>query len=143
LLEGRAGETLRARATLGAKIRILADVHVKHGRPLFSEDIARAAKDLVERGGADALVVSGAATGSPTDPAELHAVRAALPDAFLLAGSGVDRKNLDAILEHADAVIVGTSLKRGGKTMAPVDRARVAAFVKALEAARRKSGRFR
>jgi len=143
LIEGRAGETLRARAALGADIEILADVHVKHGRPLFSESIVRAAQDLVERGGADALVVSGAATGSPTDPKELRAVREALPEAFLLAGSGVDPSNLDAILAHADAVIVGTALKRGSKTTAPVDKARVSAFVKTLQAARRRSGRFR
>lgn len=143
LVEGRAAETVRLRRTLAPQVLIVADVHVKHGRPLYAESIAQAARDLVERNGADAVVVSGAATGAPTDLADLRAVREALPDAFLLAGSGVRRETLPDVLALADAVIVGTALKRGGKTDAAVDRARVAAFVKAARAATRRGRRSR
>jgi len=141
LIEGRAAETLRARAALRSPITILADVHVKHGQPLFAGDLVQAARDLVERGGADALVLSGAATGSPTDLGDLERVRAALPEAVLLAGSGVTLKQVDRVLLHADGVIVGTALKRGGRTTAPVDRARVNRFVSAVRAASPRSRR--
>lgn len=136
LIEGRAAETLRARAALGADVEILADVHVKHGRPLFCDSLVQAAHDLVHRAGAEALVVSGAATGSPTDPKHLEELRAALPDATIFAGSGVRASDLARIFEHANGVIVGTALKRGGATAAAVDRARVRRFVRAAHAAR-------
>ncbi|MGQ0614379.1 MAG: BtpA/SgcQ family protein [Planctomycetaceae bacterium] len=138
LLEGRAAETLRARAALGCEAGILADAHVKHGRPLFAGSVLQAACDLLERAGADGVILSGEATGAPTDPDELRTVREALPRAFLLAGSGVTRASVAAVLRHADAVIVGTALKKGGRTAAEVDRARVRAFVRAARAARRR-----
>ena len=131
LVEGRAAETLRARAALGLDTLIWADVHVKHGRPLFAGTITQAACDLVERAGADAVIVSGAATGAATELSDLRTVRAALPDAFLLAGSGVRKETIGDVLLYADAVIVGTALKRGGKTTNPVDPARVRTLVRA------------
>jgi membrane complex biogenesis BtpA family protein len=140
LVEGRAAETLRVRAALGAeKIMIAADAHVKHGRPLYAESLVDAARDLVGRGGADALVVSGVATGAPTDLADLKAVREALPRAVLLAGSGVRRETVADVLTWADAVIVGTALKRGGRTAAPVDVERVRSFVRAANRKGRRS----
>ncbi|MHC4548369.1 MAG: BtpA/SgcQ family protein [Planctomycetota bacterium] len=140
LIEGRAAETLRVRAALRSDVKIVADVHVKHGRPLFAESLVDAARDLVGRSGADALVVSGAATGAPTDLADLQAVRDALPDTFLLAGSGVRPETVAEVLAYADAVIVGTALKRGGETTAPVDPDRVR---KLVQAARRPGRRSR
>lgn len=137
LVEGRAAETLRVRRMLDAEVAIAADVHVKHGRPLFAASIADAARDLVLRAGADAIIVSGASTGAPTDVQDLEAVRAAVPDAFLLAGSGVTAATVARILKVADAVIVGTALKRGGRTEAPVDPARVRRFTRAARAGAR------
>jgi len=137
LIEGRAGETLRARAALGKDIKIVADVHVKHGRTLYSESVVQAARDMVGRAGADAIVLSGEATGAPTDLVDLKAVRAALPGAFLLAGSGVRKETVADVLALADGVIVGTALKRGGKTAAAVDPRRVSAFVAASRKRRR------
>ena len=131
LVEGRAAETLRVRRLLGAEVAILADVHVKHGTPLFPGSIADAARDLAERALADAIIVSGNSTGAPTDLADLRAVRAALPRAFVLAGSGVRTETVAEVLGMADAVIVGTALKRGGRTAAPVDPARVRRFTRA------------
>jgi hypothetical protein len=138
LVEGRAAETLRHRRALAPGVRILADVHVKHGRPLFAASIADAARDLVERALADGVIVSGTATGTATDLADLRAVRAALPRAFLLAGSGVREETVAQVLAVADAVIVGTALKRGGRTEAPVDPARVRRFTRAARGASRR-----
>ncbi len=133
LVEGEAAATLRARAALGAQgIRIWADVHVKHAAPLVPTDIGRTAADLVERAGADGVIVSGSATGHPTDPADLERVRSAAPKTTLLVGSGATKKNAAALLEIADGLIVGTALKRGGRTSNAVDAARVRSFVRAL-----------
>jgi membrane complex biogenesis BtpA family protein len=128
LIEGRADETLRVRKALGADIRIAADVHVKHGRTLHAREIGEAASDLAERAGADAIIVSGAATGTPTDMADLQRVREALPQAIVMVGSGVTEKTAPELMKHADALIVGTAAKKDGQTANEVDTQRVSAI---------------
>ena len=131
LLQGRAHETLRLRARTAPEVRLFCDVLVKHAIPLAATDIVRAAGETIGRALADALIVTGAATGSAADLDEVRRLRAALPGAPLLVGSGVASENVRSVLETADGAIVGTSLKRGGLTEAPVDPARVQALVAA------------
>jgi len=135
LVAGRADRVLAYRRQLGAAIPILADVDVKHGRPLWGATIGDRAQDLVERAGADALVVTGDATGRPPDLADLEAVRAACPATPLIVGSGVTAANAGGLLPLADGAIVGTALKRGGQVGAPIDPERVAAVAGAARAA--------
>ncbi len=66
----------------------IADVFVKHAAPPPGWTIAQAAADTYRRGGADALIISGTATGDPPDIAQFAEIRAAVPEARLLAGSG-------------------------------------------------------
>jgi len=129
MLEGRADQTLRYRKQLGVRIAILADVHVKHAVPIGQPDVARAAKDTAYRGLADGLIVTGSATGEPADLDQLHRVREAVPDRRVLVGSGVTVESVAEILRHAAGVIVGTGIKQGGETSAPIDPARARAFV--------------
>ncbi|NRA75036.1 MAG: photosystem I assembly BtpA, partial [Planctomycetes bacterium] len=56
-------------------------------------------------------------------------VRSAIASTPLLAGSGVDLDNVIPIMEFADGVIVGTSLKIDGDVEQPVDVARVRSLV--------------
>lgn len=131
LVEGEAADVLRDRARLAPNVQVLADVHVKHAAPLAPRPIEEEARDLVDRGGADAVVVTGARTGGTVDREELARLREALPDVFVLVGSGASRHTVRGLLADADGVIVGTAVKRGGRTEAPVDRRRAAAFVSA------------
>jgi membrane complex biogenesis BtpA family protein len=130
-ITGRAAEIARLRAAFAPQVRVLADVFVKHAVPPPGLTIEQAAGDLWERAGADGIVVSGAATGRPLDPDRLAAVHAAVPDAPLYAGSGVTVSTVAGLLETCAGVIVGTSIKAGGVTTAPVDAARAAALVEA------------
>ena len=126
-LKGRAHLTLRRRRDLGLEqVGILADVRVKHAAPLAERDLADEARDLRLRGRADALIVSGAATGSPADAAILRDLRAAIPDCPLLMGSGVTADNLTSYAD-ADGSIVGTSLQTAGRVDPELVRALVAA----------------
>ena len=131
LIQGKANELLRYRKALQSTAAILADLHVKHSVPLGGGTIAQAAEDAWRRGGADGLIVTGRATGTPVRREDLEAVRGAAPDAPLLAGSGVTDETVKEILEVADGAIVGTWLKRNGMVEAPVDPARVAKLMKA------------
>lgn len=126
LVSGDAYVVVRERARCGAEhIGIAADVDVKHSAPLTKRPIEEEATELVERGGADALIVSGSATGRATSLQDLRQVRNACPDAFLMIGSGVDVHNAGELAEHCDAMIVGSSLKTEGKISAAVDVQRV------------------
>lgn len=134
LLEGRAHATLRARARLCPAARLWCDVHVKHAVPLGGGSLEDAACDALERGLADALIVSGARTGQAPAASELERVRTAVgPSPVLLVGSGLDAHNARALALVADGAIVGTALKRDGRVEAPVDPARVRAVRAALD----------
>jgi predicted TIM-barrel enzyme len=98
--------------------------------------IEQEARDCFARGLADALVVSGVATGEPTPLADLKRVRGAVPDAPLLAGSGATEESVAELLSVADGVIVGTSIKRGGRLANPVDVERVRRLVAAARSPR-------
>lgn len=132
LIEGNAYETLRYRKEICPKAKIFADVHVKHAVPLGDWSLEDAAHDTIERGLADALIVSGAGTGMAADIRDVKRVRKAVPHAKILLGSGVTLANAQEFLRVADGVIVGSSLKRGGKLHNWVDPKRVAALARAI-----------
>src|SRR5216683_844520 len=136
IIESDAHDTLRYRRLLGVAVAILADVQAKHGLPLAPMPIEQEARDCYARGLADALVVSGVATGEPTPMADLKRVRGAVPEAPLLVGSGASPETVAELLSVADAVIVGTSIKRDGQLSNPVDVERVRRLVAAARGAR-------
>ena len=133
-LEACAGELLRARRTLGSGLSIWADVQKKHAAHALTADLSIAALAEGHRFcGADALIVTGASTGHPTDPLVLNqAQTAGLPVAV---GSGVTPDNA-AALSGAAALIVGSYLKEDGNWRRPVDPERVRALRAALDASR-------
>lgn len=128
LIEGEAARVRDYRLALGYRPRILADVLVKHATPIGDVDALEVARDLIERSGADVLVVSGNRTGAAVDTARLHAIRSALPTTPLWIGSGLAESNAAALWPLCDGAIVGTSLKTDGRVHAPVDVARVRAL---------------
>jgi uncharacterized protein len=119
-IEGDAAATLRLRQRLCPDVAILADVLVKHATPPPGSALERAAADAWDRGWADALIVSGPATGAPTDPEHIAAIRRTVPDAPVLVGSGITAETVAAALAVADGVIVGSALEEGGVAGAPV-----------------------
>ena len=130
IVEGRAAETIRERASLAPQVAIFADVDVKHATPLgLRFDIVEAARDTAYRGLADALIVTGAATGSAAAINDLQNVKRATPDVPLLVGSGVDEDTVGEVLAVADGAIVGTALKEDGRVDRPVDLDRARHFV--------------
>lgn len=131
IIEGEADVLMRRRTAVAPQVAVFADHLVKHAVPLAPVDAKQSAKDLRLRGMADAIIVTGIETGQPADPKRIAELRTILPDAPLLAGSGVTAQSAASFAE-ADGVIVGTSIKRDGHVDAPVDRARVEAVVAAF-----------
>src|SRR4029453_4936981 len=79
IIQPEAHTSLRYRRLLGVSVAILADVQAKHGMPLAPVPIEQEARDCFARGLADALVVSGVATGDPPPMSDLKRVRGAVP----------------------------------------------------------------
>lgn len=131
IIQGNARETLLAIRQLSPNLKVFADVFVKHAKPLGSDSIEQSAVELVERGKADALIVTGNMTGSPGSPEELERVRAAVPDTPVVSGSGTTSGTISEVLERCDAVIVGSDIMEGGLAARPIDPARATAFVRA------------
>lgn len=134
LIEGEAYETLRYRQSLGCDVAIWADVLVKHATPLAPLDPVDATHDCVRRGMADAVIVTGAATGASVDTSLLEVVSSASDGKPVLLGSGVSPEGLARYGAHADGVIVGTWVKEEGILSRPVDAARVRQLVDAASA---------
>ncbi len=131
LIEGQAHQLLRYRREVGSDVKILADVLVKHARPLSSPNLTVAVQDTIERGLADAVILSGWATGSPPSLEDLELASAAAKGTPVLIGSGADWENVGTLMQAADGVIVSSSLKRHGKIDQPIDPIRVSRFVEA------------
>ncbi len=132
IVQTDAHDLLRDRRLLGVDVAIFADVQGKHAMPLAPVELEQQARDLAARALADGLVVSGRATGDTTPIEDVKRVRSAVPDVPILVGSGVTPETAPELLSLADALIVGTSLKRDGDVSAPVDPARVRRLVDAV-----------
>ena len=135
-MDATAGELLRARHALepvGAAIQtaIWADIKKKHSAHAVTADISLG--EFASGSafcGADAVIVTGQATGQPARLEDvIEAKVAKLP---VVVGSGIDASNAATFAEHAAALIVGTSLKVDGDWRNPVDRVRVDRLARAL-----------
>lgn len=135
LIESDAAAVLRYRKAIGADVRIFADFRVKHANALRVDSLEVELDELIGRALADAVLVTGAATGQSPDPAEVEAIRAAAGGTPVLVASGATPGNVAALAPHADGFLVGTAMERGGRTGAPVDLARVRAFLARLRRA--------
>ncbi|MEL4898376.1 photosystem I biogenesis protein BtpA [Crocosphaera sp. Alani8] len=133
LIEGNAYELLRYRRNLDVEIAILADVLVKHARPLGTPNLTTAVQDTIERGLADGIILSGWATGSPPSLEDLELATAAAQGTPVFIGSGANWDNIGKLMTAADGVIVASSLKRQGKITETVDPIRVSQFVEAAK----------
>ncbi|HEY9656919.1 MAG TPA: BtpA/SgcQ family protein [Allocoleopsis sp.] len=132
LIEGQAHQLLRYRRELGSDVKILADVLVKHARPLGSPNLTTAVQETIERGLADGVILSGWATGSPPSLEDLELASAAATGTPVFIGSGADWENIPRLIQAADGVIVSSSLKRRGRIDQPIDPIRVSQFVEAM-----------
>jgi len=119
ILEGQPGSVMRLRRSLAPDALVFADTLVKHASPLSAATPGEDVLDVVERGGADAVIVTGSRTGRPPAGDDLEAVREALRGAGravpVLVGSGADPSNAEDFLKLSDGLIVGSYVRSGGR----------------------------
>uniref|UniRef100_A0A8B9ZUG8 Uncharacterized protein n=1 Tax=Anas zonorhyncha TaxID=75864 RepID=A0A8B9ZUG8_9AVES len=129
IINACAGNLLRYRKQVGAEnIQIFADIKKKHSAHALTADVGvaetAAAAELFL---ADGLVLTGKATGLPTDPGELKEVQHAVKIPVLI-GSGVTMENVKNYVD-ANALIIGSYFKKGGYWANSVDPERVKKFM--------------
>ena len=131
IVQGEAHRTLRLRRELGlSAVKLLCDVAVKHSAALGDRPLDEEARDLAERGLADAVLLTGTATGRPVRSADLLAVVQSVTVPVLVA-SGATPDDLP-LLRTGHGVIVGSWLRKSGHAGDPIDPERAKAFADAF-----------
>ncbi len=126
-------EALEIMSAFGKKVKVIADVRVKHSSPISNRSICLEAKDLAKRCEVDVIAVSGEVTGEAPNPNELRTVRRCVgKEKEVYVSSGVNPENVYAFAE-ADGFIVGTYFKFDAITENPVDVERVKKFLSKLK----------
>jgi membrane complex biogenesis BtpA family protein len=121
IIEGCAARVALLKKTLGSSVLVFGDVHVKHAYPIFNVEIEYAAQDLAERGGADAVIVSGARSPVPPTFERVKKVRDAIEKPVLI-GSGISLANVKQSYQKSDGLIIGEpDFKVGGVWGGPSD----------------------
>jgi hypothetical protein len=128
-----AAALLRERRRLDAgDVAIFMNITPEFASSLGTRSVRAIARSAVVSSLADAILVSGPMQGVEPSVEALAEAKDAVGTATpVIANTGAKSTNLDALLEVADGVIVGTDLKQDGFTWAPVDRLRVERFMKA------------
>jgi len=128
LVEGKSYRTLRLRKLLQTDIKIFADINVKHASSIVKPDLLQWSEDLIYRGRADALIVSGSGTGKSIDEEELLLL-SKKKLAPIILGSGVNTDNLLELSRFSDAAIVGSYFKEEGVATNNVSSDRIRKFI--------------
>ncbi len=136
ILQGRAHAIQRLKRALGSSVLVFSDVAVKHSAPLGERALEDEVEDTVQRALADAVIVTGEATGKPASMDALRTARAAAHGVPVFVGSGAREDTITEILTAVDGVIVGSALKVKGQIANPVDAERVRRFMDAVRASR-------
>ncbi len=129
LIAGRAHELMRLRRNLTSSVRVWADIQVKFATQLYQPSLADLAKSCSQRAMADAIIISGSATGSATNVDELRQAKMACPQTPVFAGSGVTCESLADVLSACDGAIVGSTFKEEGYVENPIDPERLEEFM--------------
>jgi membrane complex biogenesis BtpA family protein len=132
-----AGAAARYARRIGAADVVkLYNVSAEFAHSLDGRSLPDRARSAVMSSVPDAVLVSGVITGEAAAMGDLEAVKRVLPDTPVLANTGVKHDTVADVLAVADGVIVGSALKVGGDTWAPVDPERARDFMDRVRATR-------
>ncbi len=123
-------EITRYRKEIGASdVALWADLQPKFSRNVLPTSLAESAR-MAQISTADAVIVTGPATGLTTPLEDVKAVKDVI-DLPVLVGSGATSNNIQAVLQTASGVIVGSAFKENGNVYNEVTPASIETFLKA------------
>ena len=115
MINADSAQLQRYRKSIGAEhIEIFADIKKKHSSHAITSDVgivetAHTAEFFL----ADGVIVTGSSTGKEADLRELAAVKEAV-NIKVMIGSGITAANIKSYWKTADALIVGSYIKKDG-----------------------------
>lgn len=136
IIQGIAHELMRDRSALASDVKVLADVDVKHSSPLgpvSTHQLEDEVANTVERGLADAIVVSGRGTGKAVDLAKLQRIHAAAGSTPVWIGSGASADTLRQLWPLCEGLIVGSALQCSSMAGQGIDPLRAKEFMTAWQ----------
>lgn len=110
ILKPMSAKLTRKRKTLNSKVKIFSDINVKESYA-FSPQTAQEAINDALKAKADAIILTGLETGKAPSKKDAKNIKPFVSSVPLLIGSGVNQENIKGLLEYADGVIVGSSIK--------------------------------
>lgn len=113
---------------------VLGGVWPKYYVPIGRSNLTKDLTSAIKR--AEAIVVTGNATGMPTPISKIKSFKEVCKNHPLIIGAGITSKNGYDSLLLSDGAIVGSSLKKGGVDSGNVDRYRVRDLVQLFEQVR-------
>lgn len=129
VISGAAHLVARYRQQIGAEsVLILADLLTKHAAPLAVRPVPVIAADMLKRGGADGILLSGDDSSRPAPMSMVSEVKGYIPDAPLIFGSGMTAERAREYSKVADGAIFGWGSKPGADMLKPVSAEMTAAF---------------
>lgn len=133
LHQSSAAALVRKRAALKANhIKIFADIKKKHSSHAITADLSLGeCAHAAEFFKADGVIVTGGRTGEAPDREYLEEAKKEVKIPVLI-GSGVSAENVGQYKDLANALIVGSSLKKDGNWQNPVDINRVQKLKQAI-----------
>lgn len=135
-ITGEAHLAMRYRKAIGAEhVRVFADIYAKHGGPLVRRNMATVAREMIHRGMADALIVSGDESAFPPEKEQIDLVKRAAGQTPVFLGSGIGLDTFDCVL-HADGSVFGYGTKPSGNMNDPVDESTVKTFMDRIRSIR-------
>ena len=136
LLAPDLGDLAGYRHMIGADdVAIFTNITPESSRSVSNRPVEERARGAAYSG-VDALLISGPQAGVAMEMADLRAAKGAGTEIPVFANTGVTHDNVAQVLEVADGLIVGTSMKEGGSTWNPVDPERASRLVQLVRAYR-------
>lgn len=131
IIQPMAPGLMREKRRLNSKVRILADINVKHSNPVVEQPLEALIQEAIEAG-ADGIILTGVVTGKAPTAEDAKRFKSICGETALFIGSGVDLKNAGDLLQYADGAIVGSSIKKDRKIENPIDIDAVKALMAAI-----------
>ena len=117
-------EMMRLKARYPKDICLICDINVKHTFEMVSMPLDFTIESIVE-GGGDCLICTGVTTGKSPSVEDVKNMKALSEGLPVIVGSGVNAKTVNDYLAVSDGAIIGSSFKKDGKVLNPVDAKRV------------------
>lgn len=108
-------ELIAYRKSLGLenKVAIFTDIQVKYSQMVDPTITMEQSAERARRNKSNGIIVTSHQSGTPPDKERLINAKKGAKNLEIIIGSGFSVKNVEELLPHTDAVIVGTSISTG------------------------------